>query len=26
MVAPRNLYIEFKHEVPSATRLPTERT
>ena len=26
IVAPRNLFIEFMHEVRSATRLPTERT
>jgi len=26
IVAPRNLFIEFIHEVRSATRLPTERT
>jgi len=25
-VAPRNLYIEFVHELRSATRLPIERT
>jgi len=25
-VAPRNLYIEFIHEVRNATRLPIERT
>jgi len=26
IVAPRNLFIEFIHEVRSATRLPIERT
>jgi len=26
IVAPRNLFIEFMHEVRSATRLPIERT
>jgi len=26
IVAPRNLFIEFMHEVQSATRLPIERT
>jgi len=26
IVAPRNLFIEFIHEVGSATRLPIERT
>jgi len=26
IVAPRNLFIEFIHEVRSATGLPTERT
>jgi len=26
IVAPRNLFIEFVHEVRSATRLPIERT
>jgi len=26
IVAPRNLFIEFKHGVRSATRLPIERT
>jgi len=26
MVAPRNLFIEFMHEVRSATRLPIEST
>jgi len=25
IVAPRNLFIEFMHEVRSATRLPTEQ-
>jgi len=25
IVAPRRLYFEFMHEVPSATRLPIER-
>jgi len=26
IVAPRNLFVEFMHEVRSATRLPIERT
>jgi len=26
IVVPRNLFIEFTHEVQSATRLPIERT
>jgi len=26
IIAPRNLFIEFIHEVRSATRLPIERT
>jgi len=26
IVAPRNLFIEYMHEVRSATRLPIERT